>query len=205
MSKSKAALAREAAHRAEKVAQLREVLKPGDTVYTVLRHAAPSGMFRVIDLVIPYMRRDTVTVSATVPGLKIGAQAYSTSREGARAFSTGTVTALDAESVEITYESAATAPASVARYPRESVSFYKKLPPRPALRSIGYLACEAMGDSWDSDRQGIKAGGYGMDMGFNLVYNLGATIWPKGTKKPHGRRNGEPDSAGGYALKHSWL
>lgn len=47
--------------------------------------------------------------------------------------------------------------------------------------------------------------GCGMDMGFAVVYNLGATLWPKGTKKPHGTRNGEPDSDGGYALKHRWL
>ena len=47
--------------------------------------------------------------------------------------------------------------------------------------------------------------GCGMDMGFHVVYELGQTLWPKGTDKPHGHRNGEPDSAGGYALKHRWL
>lgn len=52
---------------------------------------------------------------------------------------------------------------------------------------------------------GLVVGGCGMDMGFHLVYGLGSMLWPKGTKKPHGRRNGEPDSAGGYALKHEWL
>lgn len=39
--------------RQEAVARLREVLKPGDTVYTILRHRARSGMFRVISLYIP--------------------------------------------------------------------------------------------------------------------------------------------------------
>ena len=52
---------------------------------------------------------------------------------------------------------------------------------------------------------GLIVTGYGMDMGFGLVYNLGAALWPDGTSTPHGTRNGEPDSTGGYALKHSWL
>lgn len=73
------------------------------------------------------------------------------------------------------------------------------------IRSISHLAARAMGDKVDSKHDGIKIGGCGMDMGFALVYNWGRTVWPKGTPKPHGRRNGEPDSCGGYALKHSWL
>jgi len=48
-------------------------------------------------------------------------------------------------------------------------------------------------------------GGCGMDMGFAVVYDLGLSLWPAGTPAPHGTRNGEPDSNGGYALKHSWL
>lgn len=53
--------------------------------------------------------------------------------------------------------------------------------------------------------EGISVGGCGMDMGFHIVYNLGYYLWPKGTPKPHGTRNGEADSAGGYAIKHQWL
>ena len=58
--------------------------------------------------------------------------------------------------------------------------------------------------------KGFKQGGAiiqgcGMDMGFSLVYELGAYLWPEGTDKPHGTRNGEPDSDGGYALNHRWL
>jgi hypothetical protein len=51
----------------------------------------------------------------------------------------------------------------------------------------------------------VKMGGCGMDMGFAIVYALGGALWPKGTPKPHGTRNGEPDTSGGYALKHRWL
>ena len=39
--------------RAEAVARLREWLKPGDTVYCVLRHVSRSGMSRVIQVVKP--------------------------------------------------------------------------------------------------------------------------------------------------------
>jgi hypothetical protein len=52
---------------------------------------------------------------------------------------------------------------------------------------------------------GLVTQGCGMDMGFDLVYNLGRCLWPAGTDKPHGTRNGEPDSDGGYALNHRWL
>ena len=50
-----------------------------------------------------------------------------------------------------------------------------------------------------SDKGGIVCNGCGMDMGFDLVYSLSYSIWPKGT------RNGQPDKDGGYALRHSWI
>lgn len=81
----------------------------------------------------------------------------------------------------------------------------KRYTGRIRLRSIGWLAAKAMGDNFDRDRSGIKVHGCGMDMGFHLVYNLGRTIWPNGTPKPHGKRNGDPDRDGGYALKKVWL
>ena len=43
------------------------------------------------------------------------------------------------------------------------------------------------------------------DMGFHLIYSLGRVLWPDGTPEPHGTRNGEPDSCGGYAIKQRWL
>jgi hypothetical protein len=66
------------------------------------------------------------------------------------------------------------------------------------------LAARAMNDRI-ADNGGIIIGGCGMDMGFALVYNLGSTLWPNGTPEPHGTRNREPDSDGGYALKHNWV
>lgn len=38
--------------KAEAIAQLREWIKPGDTVYTVLRHVSRSGMQRIIGVVM---------------------------------------------------------------------------------------------------------------------------------------------------------
>lgn len=73
------------------------------------------------------------------------------------------------------------------------------------IASLDYWAAQAMGYRIDDKHGGLRMQGCGMDMGFQLVYQLGATLWPNGTKKPHGRRNGQPDSAGGYALKHRWL
>lgn len=43
---------RQLAEREEHAARLREMLSPGDTVYTVLRHRSKSGMSRRIDLFV---------------------------------------------------------------------------------------------------------------------------------------------------------
>ena len=136
----------------EAIARLRKILKPGMTVYTVLRHRARSGMSRSISLVIPE-RADVYPC-----------------------------------------------------YPNGEIDYDAK-PKRTGLEvnSIDYWAARARGYLIDDKHGGLRTQGCGMDMGFALVYNLGATLWPKGTPKPHGRRNGEPDSAGGYALKHRWL
>lgn len=70
---------------------------------------------------------------------------------------------------------------------------------------LDYWVVQANGEHIDSKHGGIKVSGCGMDMGFHLVYNLGRMLWPNGTKKAHGTRNGQPDHDGGYALNHMWL
>ena len=111
----------------EALTRLRELLKPGDTIYTIMRHCSRSGMSRRISLMSPDMH------------------------------------------------------------------------------SLDWL-CERAGlAKTRKDKEGLVIGGCGMDMGFALVYGLGRMLWPRGTPEPHGRRNGEPDSDGGYALKHTWL
>lgn len=110
---------------------LRKLLKPGQTVYTILNHCSSSGMSRSISLVIADKKGEII--------------------------------------------------------------------------KLDYWVAKAKGEHIDDKHGGLKVSGCGMDMGFNLVYNLGHMLWPNGTNKPHGSRNGAPDSDGGYALKHQWL
>lgn len=120
---------------------LRQLIKPGDTVYTIIRHVSASGMSRRISLVIPTYKKDH----------------------------TGKM--------------------------------------RCEIHSIDWYAARLGIGHFQRGKDGIVIGGCGMDMGFAMVYKLGQALWPKGTRKPHGngKRNGEPDSVGGYAIKHQWL
>ena len=106
------------ARRAYVADELRKILQPGQTVYTILRHVSASGMSRRISL----------------------------------------TTIHDGE-----------------------------------LRRLDNLVADLL-DYRQHKHEGLIVTGCGMDMGFGLVYNLGAALWPDGT----------PDSTGG-ALKHSWL
>lgn len=64
--------------RQEAIAELRELVKPGDTVRTILRHRSQSGMFRAISAVVPFTREDgkpgiynlDYLIAQAVPGLK---------------------------------------------------------------------------------------------------------------------------------------
>lgn len=47
----------------------------------------------------------------------------------------------------------------------------------------------------------LMLGGCGYSKPSHIGYSLGRALWPDGTPEPHGTRNGEPDSDGGYALK----
>jgi hypothetical protein len=110
--------------------KLRDLLKPGDIIYTTLKHVSRSGMMRVIDVRV--MRNNE------------------------------------------------------------------------PLR-ISWSVAQAIGYAYNDKHDGVRMDGCGMDMGFALVYRLGSVLWPNGTPEPHGTRNGEPDTCGGYALKHRWM
>jgi len=69
-----------------------------------------------------------------------------------------------------------------------------------SIREITWLVAQAL-DLKIGSKGGIIMGGCGMDMAFQLIYCLGKKLWPNGTPEPHGKRNGEPDTDGGYALK----
>lgn len=107
--------------------RLRELCKPGDTLYTILRHCSRSGMSRRISV----LTKDH--------------------------------------------------------------------------HQLDYLIARAGLYKTKEREEGLVVGGCGMDMGFAIVYDLGRSLWPKGTPEPHNHRNGEPDSDGGYALRHRWL
>ena len=70
---------------------------------------------------------------------------------------------------------------------------------------ITWSVCRALGETYNRKHEGLRMQGCGMDMGFEAVYRLGYALWPDGTDKPHGTRNGEPDTDGGHALKQRGL
>lgn len=58
------------------------------------------------------------------------------------------------------------------------------------------------------NQEGMRIGGCGMDMGFEIVYLLGRCLFPDGFKTWEGYWRNEPlgyDQDGGYALKQEWL
>lgn len=71
----------------------------------------------------------------------------------------------------------------------------------PYIRRISWLAHHAAELCWNSRHEGVSMSGCGYNVCFEAVYRLGLALWPDGTPEPHGTRNGEPDSNGGYALK----
>lgn len=66
-----------------------------------------------------------------------------------------------------------------------------------ALRGIGWTAARALGDRYDTKRDGIVVVGCGMNMGFDLVYRLGWALFQgKMPKSGHDA---------GYALRSRWV
>ena len=84
---------------------------------------------------------------------------------------------------------------------------------------ISWSVADAIGFNYDRNYEGVKIGGCGMDVGFEVVYNLGLTLFPDGFTCIGERcpaadhSNGDrdytphlhPKFQGGYALKHRWL
>lgn len=84
------------------------------------------------------------------------------------------------------------------------------------IRDISYDVAEVIGNTIHN-KGGIKIDGCGMDMGFEIVYQLSYALYPGGfectgpncTSNDHS--NGDRDytphhhNSGGYALIHRWL
>lgn len=71
---------------------------------------------------------------------------------------------------------------------------------RQYIRNITQAVATVCGMRLTKDDGYLTMGGWGYSKTFQVVYNLGRALWPNGTPEPHGVRNGEPDSDGGYAL-----
>ena len=94
---------------------------------------------------------------------------------------------------------------------------------KPGVFCIGWAIAKALDMRFDRDRSGVKIGGCGMDMGFELVYNLGRALWPNGVPctgegcLSNDHANGDRNyiahtqiaprmhSDSGYALRQRWL
>ena len=120
-------------------AKLREILPPGTTVYTILRHVSRSGMMRHISAVIK-------------------------TDEG--------------------------------------------------IQDISYWVARAIDEKHSDKNGGIKMGGCGMDMGFDLVYRLAYALYPDGFDCvgegcPSNDHSNHVEAThhknGGCALRHNWL
>ena len=80
---------------------------------------------------------------------------------------------------------------------------------------LSYNVAQALG--WGKPDDFVKVGGCGMDMGFHLVYELSATLFPDGFDcsgqrcSSNDHSNGDRDYTphhhrdGGYALRQRWL
>ena len=93
------------------------------------------------------------------------------------------------------------------------------IPWRPQIFDISWRAAKFMGYPVNTrNHDGIEIGGAGMDMGFELVYILGRSLWPEGftcignhTCPANDHVNGDRDYSphthrdGGYALRQKWL
>lgn len=144
-----------AAVRQEAIEKLRTWIKPGDTVYTQLKHVSRSGMQRVIQVVKINCRPET----------DIDGQAST----------------------------------------------------EPEILYLGYNVAKAIGERYDREREGVKIGGCGMDMGFAVIYELSQALFADGFDcigencPANDHSNGDRDYAPhrhsdpGYALKQRWL
>lgn len=70
---------------------------------------------------------------------------------------------------------------------------------------VSWAVATVVGRLFDRKNGGVICNGCGMDMGFDLVYAMGRSLWPEGTPEPHSTRNGDPDRDGGYAIKQYWV
>jgi len=85
------------------------------------------------------------------------------------------------------------------------------------VHDLTYMAGRLLGYPRNGRHEGLKVGGCGSDMGFEVVYSLGRALFPNGYEctgpgcNSNDHANGDRDYSphthkdGGYALKHRWI
>lgn len=193
-------------------AELLDHLAPGSEVFTILTHVASSGMSRRVKLLIPVVETVKDYVSSD-EFLKPGPKGFLHRIDNLGQPHTGDLVPYAGIVGKVVEVGAAqdfvtlTYPAKVGlkdrRFQRNALNLYTERKVN-RVRDISGKVADLLGDRTGPDGA-IIVSGCGFNAAFQVVYNLGATLWPKGTPKPHGTRNGEPDRAGGYALKQREL
>ena len=195
------------AEKAHALATLRSWIKPKDTIYCVLKHRAASGMSRTIDFFILREVTGGSVGGKTPDQLRLGDTVYYSIGNGAdwRTINGRIVKApRGSKLVQFKADEPGLCDGEPVWKDRRELTF-RDTSKHVIPYSISHLMAKANGYTEDKDRDGLKVHGGGRDMGFSVVYGLGCALWPNGTDKPHGTRNGVPDSAGGYAIGHRWL
>lgn len=74
----------------------------------------------------------------------------------------------------------------------------------PDIYPITHLVARVLGRNVDQNHDGVVCGGCGMDMTFEVVYNLGSVLFPEGgpleKSNKRGPRDAPYESNGGYLL-----
>lgn len=187
--------------KAESLAFLRKHIKPGDAIYSLIPHVSRSGMSRNVRLFMPHLAEHIETVDLDASVRLSGEMRVYATKSGHPHKPGKIVGAMQAGEVIIVRVPGAGDILS----PRADVRI-DRVTMVPRIMPITWYVAHATGATpLDRGEWVIGMGGAGYDAGFECVYQLGRALWPNGTPEPHGVRNGEPDSEGGYALRHERL
>lgn len=65
---------------------------------------------------------------------------------------------------------------------------------------ITYLVAKVLGWKYDTNKEALRVGGCGMDMGFHTVYTLSSILY-----RADGFKDAVTGEDAGYSLKHEWM
>jgi hypothetical protein len=134
------------AQRQEDIAWLKTIIKPGDTLYTILKSVSSSRMSRNIDVYAILKPENGETTNNTENG------------QG-----------------------------------------------QPRMVWLSRYIARIADIRFNDKKSCLTIGGIGMDMGFEIVYQLGRCMYPDGVEIPGNGLSESSKRDGGYAFKQSWL